>query len=54
MAVEGDDSGRLDDPADSEALIELTLRTYGQIGVLCTIAATAYFNWLEDIMDASG
>jgi NAD(P)-dependent dehydrogenase (short-subunit alcohol dehydrogenase family) len=42
---------RLDDPADCEALIELALGTYRRIDVLCNIAATAYFNWLEDITD---
>ncbi len=42
---------RLDDPADCQALIELALGTYGRIDVLCNIAATAYFNWLEDITD---
>ena len=42
---------RLDDPADCQALIELALANYGRIGVLCNIAATAYFNWLEDITD---
>jgi NAD(P)-dependent dehydrogenase (short-subunit alcohol dehydrogenase family) len=39
----------LTDPADCEALIELALRTYGRIDVLFNLAATAYFNWLEDI-----
>lgn len=42
---------RLDDPADCQALIELALATFGRIDVLCNIAATAYFNWLEDITD---
>jgi NAD(P)-dependent dehydrogenase (short-subunit alcohol dehydrogenase family) len=42
---------RLDDPADCQALIELAVGTYGRIDVLCNIAATAYFNWLEDITD---
>jgi len=42
---------RLDDPADCEAVIELALGTYGRIDALCNIAATAYFNWLEDITD---
>src|SRR6478672_6214633 len=42
---------RLDDPADCQALVELALGTYGRIDVLCNIAATAYFNWLEDITD---
>ncbi|MFZ0378213.1 MAG: SDR family NAD(P)-dependent oxidoreductase [Solirubrobacteraceae bacterium] len=42
---------RLDDPADRQALIELALGKYGRIDVLCNFAATAYFNWLEDITD---
>ena len=42
---------RLDDPADCQALVELALGTYGRIDVLCNFAATAYFNWLEDITD---
>jgi NAD(P)-dependent dehydrogenase (short-subunit alcohol dehydrogenase family) len=41
----------LDDPSDCEALIELALRTYGRVDVLFNLAATAYFNWLEDITD---
>ena len=40
---------RLDDPADCQALVELALATYGQIDVLCNIAATAYFNWRHEI-----
>jgi NAD(P)-dependent dehydrogenase (short-subunit alcohol dehydrogenase family) len=42
---------RLDDPADCQALIELALGTYGRIDVLFNLAATSYFNWLEDITD---
>jgi NAD(P)-dependent dehydrogenase (short-subunit alcohol dehydrogenase family) len=42
---------RLDDPADCQSLIDLALGTYGRIDVLCNFAATAYFNWLEDITD---
>ena len=42
---------RLDDPADCQALVELAVGTYGRIDVLCNFAATAYFNWLEDITD---
>ena len=42
---------RLDDPSDCQTLIELALGTHGRIDVLCNIAATAYFNWLEDITD---
>ena len=41
----------LDDPADCEALIKLALSTYGRIDVLFNLAATAYFNWIEDITD---
>src|ERR1700722_8312377 len=40
---------RLDDPADCQTLVELAVRTYGTIDVLFNLAATAYFNWLEDI-----
>ena len=43
--------GRLDDPADCQALIELALGTYARIDALYNIAATAYFNWLEDVTD---
>jgi len=39
----------LTDPADCEALVELALRTHGRIDVLFNLAATAHFNWLEDI-----
>jgi NAD(P)-dependent dehydrogenase (short-subunit alcohol dehydrogenase family) len=42
---------RLDDPADCQSLIDLALGTYGRIDVLCNFAATAYFNWLEEITD---
>jgi NAD(P)-dependent dehydrogenase (short-subunit alcohol dehydrogenase family) len=42
---------RLDDPSDCQALVALALATYGQIDVLCNIAATTYFNWLEDVTD---
>lgn len=42
---------RLDDPADCQALVELALGTYGRIDVLFNLAATSYFNWLEDITD---
>ncbi|HEY1511069.1 MAG TPA: SDR family oxidoreductase [Solirubrobacteraceae bacterium] len=42
---------RLDDPSDCQKLVELALSTYGRIDVLCNLAATAYFNWLEDITD---
>jgi NAD(P)-dependent dehydrogenase (short-subunit alcohol dehydrogenase family) len=42
---------RLSDPADCQALVGLALNTYGRIDVLCNVAATAYFNWLEDVTD---
>ena len=42
---------RLDDPSDCQALVELAVGTYGRIDVLCNVAATAYFNGLEDITD---
>jgi NAD(P)-dependent dehydrogenase (short-subunit alcohol dehydrogenase family) len=42
---------RLDDPADCEALVKLAVTTYGRIDVLFNLAATTYFNWLEDITD---
>jgi NAD(P)-dependent dehydrogenase (short-subunit alcohol dehydrogenase family) len=42
---------RLDDPGDCHALIELALGTYGKADVLFNLAATSYFNWLEDITD---
>jgi NAD(P)-dependent dehydrogenase (short-subunit alcohol dehydrogenase family) len=42
---------RLDDPGECEALIELAVSTYGRVDVLFNLAATAYFNWLEDISD---
>jgi NAD(P)-dependent dehydrogenase (short-subunit alcohol dehydrogenase family) len=42
---------RLDDPADCEGLVNLAVNTYGRIDVLFNLAATAYFNWLEDITD---
>lgn len=48
---DGATPGRLDDPADGQAVIELALGTYRRIDVLCNIAATAYFNWLEDVTD---
>jgi NAD(P)-dependent dehydrogenase (short-subunit alcohol dehydrogenase family) len=38
-------------PADCQALVELAVRTSGRIDVLFNNAATAYFNWLEDITD---
>ena len=41
----------IDDPADCEALVKLAANTYGRIDVVFNLAATAYFNWLEDITD---
>jgi NAD(P)-dependent dehydrogenase (short-subunit alcohol dehydrogenase family) len=41
----------LDDPADCKALVELALGTFGRVDVLFNLAATSYFNWLEDITD---
>jgi NAD(P)-dependent dehydrogenase (short-subunit alcohol dehydrogenase family) len=41
----------LTDPANSRALVDLALRTYGRIDVLVNNAAAASFNWLEDISD---
>jgi NAD(P)-dependent dehydrogenase (short-subunit alcohol dehydrogenase family) len=42
---------RLTDPLDCRALVELTIRTFGRIDVLFNLAATSYFNRLEDITD---
>jgi hypothetical protein len=42
---------RLDDPRDCQTLIDLALGTYGTVDVLFNLAATSYFNWLEDITD---
>ena len=42
---------RLNEPADCQALIDLTLSTYGRVDVLFNLAAMSYFNWLEDITD---
>jgi NAD(P)-dependent dehydrogenase (short-subunit alcohol dehydrogenase family) len=41
----------LTDPATCKALIKLAVRTHGRIDVLFNLAATQYFNWLEDITD---
>jgi NAD(P)-dependent dehydrogenase (short-subunit alcohol dehydrogenase family) len=38
-------------PSDCSALVDLAVREYGQIDVLFNLAATAYFNRLEDISD---
>ncbi|THD62566.1 SDR family NAD(P)-dependent oxidoreductase [Phenylobacterium sp.] len=37
--------------ADAQALVDLTIETYGRIDVLFNNAAMASFNWLEDISD---
>jgi NAD(P)-dependent dehydrogenase (short-subunit alcohol dehydrogenase family) len=42
---------RLDDPSDCDALIELALSSYGAVHVLFNLAASSYFNRLEDITD---
>lgn len=42
---------RLSDPADCQRLVELAVSEYGQVDVLFNLAATAYFNRLEDITD---
>jgi NAD(P)-dependent dehydrogenase (short-subunit alcohol dehydrogenase family) len=42
---------RLSDPADCKALVDLAMRTFGRIDVLFNLAATSYFNWLEDVSD---
>jgi NAD(P)-dependent dehydrogenase (short-subunit alcohol dehydrogenase family) len=39
----------LTDPADCQALVDLAIRTYGRVDVLFNLAATAYFNWFDDI-----
>jgi NAD(P)-dependent dehydrogenase (short-subunit alcohol dehydrogenase family) len=41
----------LTDPAACKALVDLAVRTHGRIDVLFNLAATQYFNWLEDITD---
>jgi NAD(P)-dependent dehydrogenase (short-subunit alcohol dehydrogenase family) len=41
----------LTDPAECQALVELALGTFGRVDVLFNLAATAYFNWLEDVTD---
>ena len=38
-------------PADCQALVDFSVRTFGRIDVLFNNAAMAYFNWLEDITD---
>jgi NAD(P)-dependent dehydrogenase (short-subunit alcohol dehydrogenase family) len=42
---------RLSEPADCQALVNLAVNTFGRIDVLFNVAATAYFNWFEDITD---
>ena len=37
----------LTDPSDCQALIDLALRTFGQIDVLFSSAAFATFNWMR-------
>jgi NAD(P)-dependent dehydrogenase (short-subunit alcohol dehydrogenase family) len=41
----------LTEPENCQALVDLTIRTYGRIDVLFNNAAMAYFNWIEDISD---
>jgi NAD(P)-dependent dehydrogenase (short-subunit alcohol dehydrogenase family) len=38
-------------PGDCQALVDFAVRTFSRIDVLFNNAATAYFNWLEDITD---
>ena len=42
---------RLSDPGDCERLVELAVSEFGRVDVLFNLAATAYFNRLEDISD---
>jgi len=37
--------------ANSQALVELAINSFGRVDVLFNNAAMAYFNWLEDISD---
>jgi NAD(P)-dependent dehydrogenase (short-subunit alcohol dehydrogenase family) len=39
------------DPADCQALVDLALGSFGRVDVLFSLAATPYFNRLEDISD---
>jgi NAD(P)-dependent dehydrogenase (short-subunit alcohol dehydrogenase family) len=41
----------LTEPESCQALVDLTIRTYGRIDVLFNNAAMAYFNWIENISD---
>jgi NAD(P)-dependent dehydrogenase (short-subunit alcohol dehydrogenase family) len=38
-------------PAGCQALVDLSVRTFGRMDVLFNNAAMAHFNWLEDISD---
>jgi NAD(P)-dependent dehydrogenase (short-subunit alcohol dehydrogenase family) len=38
-------------PADCQALVDHAVHTFGRLDVLFNNAATAHFNWLEDITD---
>jgi len=40
---------QLTEPADCQALVDLALNAYGRLDVVFNLAATSYFNWLEDI-----
>ena len=40
---------QLTEPADCQALVDLALSAYGRVDVVFNLAATSYFNWLEDI-----
>lgn len=42
---------RLTDPAECGALVDLAVRAFGRIDMLFNLAATSYFNRLEDITD---
>jgi NAD(P)-dependent dehydrogenase (short-subunit alcohol dehydrogenase family) len=39
------------DPADSAALVDLAVATYGRIDVLFNLAGRSHFGWLEDVTD---
>jgi NAD(P)-dependent dehydrogenase (short-subunit alcohol dehydrogenase family) len=41
----------LTDAADCQALVDLALGSFGRVGVLSNLSATASFNRLEDISD---
>jgi len=41
----------LSDPADAGALVDLAVSSHGRVDVIFNLAATAHFNWLEDISD---